>query len=132
MGSVDLAEIPQQWRLFLIDMAFASRYELGYIDAIPPPPKNPVLERLLPSLLHIKAVAILDRALRSWCEDRGLVVPKKPYGSDLEGRIDFLADSGHLADRAPLHSVRGVRNVLAHEPTGSVDWAALDSDVRTI
>jgi hypothetical protein len=62
----------------------------------------------------------------------GLVVPKKPYGTDLKGRIDFLADNGHVADRTPLHSVRGIRNVLAHEFAGSVDWAALNSDVRTI
>jgi hypothetical protein len=71
MGSVDLAEIRQQWRLFLIDLMFASRYELGYIDAIHLPPKNPVLERLLPSLLHIKAVAILDCGLRRWCAAMG-------------------------------------------------------------
>ena len=111
---------------------FAHRYELGYLDNLALPPKNPVLERLLPSLLHIKAVAILDHALRSWCEDRGYVVPKKPYGTDLKGRIDYLADNGHLADRTSLHSIRGIRNELAHEPTGTVDWDKLDIDVRSI
>ena len=94
--------------------------------------KNPVVERLLPSLLQVKAVAILDHALRAWIDDKGLVVPKKPYGTDLKGRIDYLADNGHLAGRFPLHSIRGTRNALAHEPAGAVDWAELDHDVATI
>jgi hypothetical protein len=132
MSGVAVADVAQNWRVFLIDAMFAENYELGYLDHPGPPLKNPVVERLLPSLLHVKAVAILDHALRGWCDEKGLVVPKKPYGTDLKGRINYLADNGHLADRSPLHSIRGTRNVLAHEPAGSVDWKQLRCDVLAI
>lgn len=111
---------------------FAKNYTIGYLDHPGPVAKNPVVERLLPSLLHVKAVAILDQTLRAWINDKGLVVPKRPYGVDLKGRIDYLADSGYLADSSPLHSIRGTRNALAHEPSEAVDWIELDRDVATI
>jgi hypothetical protein len=84
-------------------------------------------------LLHVKAVAILDHATIRWCGgDKGLIIPKKPYGTDLKGRIDYLADNAHLSDRSSLHAIRGTRNTLAHEPIGSVSWQQLDSDVKAI
>jgi hypothetical protein len=132
MVGVAVADVPRIWREFLIDAMFAQNYELGYLDHPGPPLKNPVVERILPSLLHVKAVAILDHALRCWCDEKGLVIPKKPYGTDLKGRIDYLVDNGHLSDRSSLHSIRGTRNVLAHEPTGAVDWKQLGSDVLAI
>lgn len=132
MSAVSLTDFPNAWRDFLIDLMFARNYTIGYLDHAGPVAKNPVVDRLLPSLLQVKVVAILDHALRAWIDDRGLVVPKKPYGSDLKGRIDYLADNGYLADRSPLHSIRGTRNALAHEPTGAVDWPELDDDVAAI
>lgn len=132
MSALSLMDVPNAWRHFLIDLMFARNYTIGYLDHPGPVAKNPVVERLLPSLLQVKAVAILDHTLRAWIDDKGLVVPKKPYGIDLKGRIDYLADNGHLADRSPLHSIRGTRNALAHEPAGAVDWAELDRDVAAI
>lgn len=105
---------------------------VGYLDLPGPAAKNPVVERLLPSLLHVKAVAILDHGLRAGIDDKGLKVPKKPYGTDLKGRIDYLADNRHIADRSPLHLIRGTRNEVAHEPEGAVDWVELDRDVKAI
>ena len=125
------ASIPQLWHQFLIDALFAQRYELGYIDD-PCPGKNPVLERLLPSLLHVKAVAILDHALRDWCKERGVQVPRKAYGRDLKGRIAFLVDNKYLSDGAALQAIRDLRNELAHQPVASINWARLDVDVRAI
>lgn len=132
MANVVLIDVKRIWREFLIDAMFAENHELGYLDHDGPLPKNPVVERLLPSLLQVKAVAILDHALRSWCDERGIVIPKKPYGTDLKGRINYLADKGHLASRSRLHLIRGTRNILAHEPKGAVDWEKLRSDITGI
>ena len=132
MLSVTLSDIPGLWRRFLIDFTFARNYTIGYIDLPGPAPRNPVLEQLLPSLLHIKAVAILDHTLRAWIDENGMTVPKKPYGTDLKGRIEFLADNNILEDRDALHALRSIRNELAHEPQGVIDWNCLDQDVVTI
>jgi hypothetical protein len=130
--SISLSDIPGLWRQFLIDLTFAKDYPIGYIDLPGPAPRNPVLEQLLPSLLHIKAVAILDHALRTWIDAKGMTVPKKPYGTDLKGRIDFLADNNILSNRVILHTLRGLRNDLAHEPQEAINWSDLDRDVATI
>jgi hypothetical protein len=132
MSSVPLSEIRSIWQKFLVDRAFAQNYTLGYIDHPGPVAKNPVVERLLPSLLHVKAVAILDYALKAWIDGKRLTVPRKPYGTDLKGRIDFLADRGLLADGKALHSIRDTRNEVAHEPEEEVTWQHLDQDVRVI
>jgi hypothetical protein len=132
MSTMALSDVPQVRREFLIDAMFAENYELGHLDDLGPSVKNPVVERLLPSLLHVKAVAILDHAIRSWCDHKGLVIPKKPYGTDLKGRIDYLVDNAFLSDRSSLHAIRGTRNIVAHEPADAVDWRQLDSDVKAI
>lgn len=84
------------------------------------------------SLLHIKAVAIFDHALKAWLCEKGLTVPKKPYGTDLKGRIDFLTGQKHLNDASMLHRLRSVRNDLAHEPKGTITWQNLKEDIATI
>ena len=131
-ASVLPAEVRSVWRQFLIDREFARNYTLGYLDHPGPAAKNPVAERLLPSLLHVKAVAILDHAFRAWIEERELTVPRKPYGTDLHGRIDFLADNSFLGDRESLHSIRDTRNDIAHEPAEEIAWERLDQDVLVI
>ena len=108
MSSLSLTDIQGAWRLLLIDLMYARNYTIAYVDLPGPVAKNPVLERLLPTLIHVKAVAILDHALRAWTDANGFKIPKKPYGTDLNGRIDFMADMGHLADRSRLHSIRGM------------------------
>ena len=57
----------------LIDTAFARDYPTffaisGFSAAVP---RNPILEGLLPGLLQIKAVAILDEALRTRLTEAG-------------------------------------------------------------
>jgi hypothetical protein len=125
--------VADTWRSFLIDLTFARNYTAAdWLSHPGPPPRNPVVDRLLPSLLQVKAVAILDHALQSWIEEHGLTVPRQPYGRDLNGRINFLADRSEIADRESLHSIRGTRNELAHVPSGSVNWEELDRDVLAI
>jgi hypothetical protein len=130
--SLSEAEVQNAWRGFLIDLMFAQNYTLADFNPFGHMAKNPVLERLLPSLLQVKVVAILDHGMRSWLEAKNLEVPKKPYGTDLHGRINYLVDHGHLSDREPLHCIRDTRNDVAHEPGEAVDWAELDRDVRTV
>lgn len=132
MLSTQLTDIPGLWKRLLIDLTFARNYPVGFIDLPGPAAKNPVLEQILPSLLHIKAVAILDHSLRAWLDANGMIVPKKPYGMDLKGRIDYLADQGKIIDRQPLHDLRGVRNDLAHEPAEVITWTDLDRDIASI
>lgn len=132
MPELALKDVPNAWRNFLVDLKFARNYTIGYLDHPGPVAKNPVVERLLPALLQVKAVTILDHTLQAWIDEKELVVPRKPYGTDLKGRIDYLADNGHLADRSALHSIRGTRNVLVHEPDGAVVWDEVDRDVATI
>ena len=116
----------------LIDVMFARNYPLAYIDLPGPSPRNPILEDILPSLLHIKAVSILDHALRAWIDINGLKVPRKPYGTGLEGRINYLVDHQILKDPDSIHALRKVRNDLAHEPQNSVSWEGLDRDLETM
>src|SRR5579863_3132834 len=112
MSSTTLTDIPKLWRRFLIDAVFARNYDLASrLDGAFVAP-NEVLERHLPSLLHIKAVAILDHALVAFIDSRGLIVPKKPYGTSLKGRIDFLSDQRLLSDQATLLGLKNLRNDL--------------------
>jgi hypothetical protein len=130
--STSLSDIPGVWRRFLIGLAFARNYSIEYIDLPGPPSRNPILEEILPSLLHIKAVAIFDHALRALIDAKQMTLPKNPYRNDLRGRIDFLADNNILTDRVALHKLRDIRNDLAHEPYGVVDWNELDRDIASI
>jgi hypothetical protein len=106
---------------------------MAYMDQPGPAPTNPVVERLLPSLLHVKAAAILDHALKAWATHQNISIPTgRPYGDSLYRRINYLADQGHLTDRTMLHDIRNLRNALAHQPAENVDWAALDRDIAAI
>jgi hypothetical protein len=131
MASVSLNEIRDAWRLFLIDMTFGKNYTLAYGQMAACVPRNPIIERLLPSLFHVKAVAILDYALYAWIDGRRLTIPTG-YRSDLNGKINFLADNGHLSDRGSLHAIRGTRNEIAHDPGGEVTWGELATDLKVI
>jgi hypothetical protein len=131
MSSLVVTEVSRMWRAFLIDFTFAQNYTIGYTMLPGLTPRNPILERLLPSFLHIRATAVLDHALRAHLDDRRLAVPKS-YGNGLKGRVDYLADHGHLVDRLPLHLVCGRRNKLAHEPAGEISWQDLKLDVLAI
>lgn len=132
MSELSVADIPNAWRLFHIDLLFARNYEMAHKLHSGLAPKNPVLERLVPSLLHVKLVSIFDHSIRAWIDENCIEVPKKPYGKDLNGRIDFLADKGHIADRRPLHTIRTRRNGLAHHIKSAISWAELDRDVETV
>ena len=94
-------------------------------------PRNPILEQLLPSLLHIKAVTILDAALKEVLATGNLSVPRT-YGRGLKARTEFLNDQGLLQDVTLLHRIRELRNDVAHEFDERVTWTVLDEDLAAI
>jgi hypothetical protein len=111
--------IRQSWERFLIDIELAKNYGgvavLGQIGGFPPPP-NPLLDVLLPSLLYVRLGSILAEALTEYIDSNSLPFGK-PYRNDFNGRISFLAAGSHLRDAAKLHAIRDRRNELAHETT---------------
>ena len=116
-----------KWNRLLQECELSRHYNL--FDEISV--KNPVLDAILSSLLHVKAVAILDESLAEYLNTNGIQVPKK-YGNNLFGRISFLADQGALVNAEGLHQVRGRRNDIAHQAEETIDWQTLDDDVATI
>jgi hypothetical protein len=121
------------WRRLLIEIELARNYTVPFLlsGLARTAPRNPILERILPSLLHIKAVSILDFALNHLIADQGLTVPRR-YGDSFKGRIDFLADQKIVSDAAVLHNVRNRRNDVAHEFNEVVSWDILQQDVSAI
>lgn len=124
--------IASAWRQFLIELEFAKNYPMAYSVAHGGvAPRNPVLDEMLPSLLHIKAVAILDAALKDLLDQNELSVPRS-LGSGLWGRITFLASREILKDTERLHQIRESRNDVSHEFAQKVSWKQLDEDVASI
>lgn len=75
---------------------------------------NPVLDRLLPSVLFLRIVSIFDEALEFYIDDRNIQWPSNKR-RDLCNRINVLGDSGILKDKRECHRIRERRNELAHE-----------------
>jgi hypothetical protein len=121
------------WRQFLLEAEAARHYEHSYSLLMPAGISfsNPLLDRLLPSLLLANAVAILDAHLGDLVACRCGSLPK-PYQNSLHGRIEFLADQGVVTDRGGLHTVRERRNALARVPAAAVTWDELAADVATV
>jgi len=120
------------WRRFLIEVELARNYPMPFaLNAAGAAFRNPILEQLLPSLLHIKAVAILDAALKEVLATRNLSVPRT-YGGGLKARIEFLNERGLLHDVTLLHRIRELRNDVAHEFDERVTWTVLNGDLATI
>lgn len=63
---------------------------------------NPVLDRLLPSVLFLRIVSIFDEALEFYIDDRNIQWPSNRK-RDLCNRINVLGDSGILKDKGECH-----------------------------
>lgn len=119
------------WRHFRLEAKAAQNYPLPYSMYIGQTHRDTLLEKILPTLLYVKAVAILDDALELWLKvnNRKLVAP---YRDDLNGRLEYLNDKGLISNASQLHEVRKLRNTIAHEPGTSCDWAKLEGDISLI
>jgi hypothetical protein len=119
------------WRRLRLEAEAAKNYPMSYAMYIGQTHRDVLLEGLLPTLLYIKAVAILDDSLELWLAKNGHQV-RPPYRNDLNGRLDYLSDNRLLANVDALHAVRKERNRLAHQPGASCGWAKFAGDVSTI
>ena len=130
-----MVSVAESWRRFLIDRAFAQNYRTYFgitSFTVRLPPANPVFDRLLPSLLHVKALTVLDAALKEGLETRGASPKSYGYKEDLNGRINTAGDLGIFPDSKLLHEARRTRNDVAHEFGPSVTWAELEDTVQAI
>lgn len=132
MAADDETWKPQEaWRRLRFEAEAAKNYPSSYALYIGQTHRDVLLEALLPTLLYIKAVAILDDSLDLWLGQGGHQL-RPPYRNDLNGRLEYLGDKQLLADVDALHAVRKERNRLAHEPGTSCDWARFASDVAVV
>ena len=117
------------WHRFLQEVELSRNYPMSYrLNAIGAAPRNPLLERILPSLLYIKLATLLDDALQTHISDRKLTVPSK-YHDSFGGRINFLADHGALSEPRQWRRIKKRRNELAHESDAHADWEELDNAI---
>ena len=120
------------WSIFLLEWQLAKHYPHSYLLYAGHMHRNPLLERLLPSLLYIKAVALLDEGLIEVIAIRGLAFPNEEYNATLRGRIEFLKDQDLLANAGELHQVHDRRNILAHNKNAVCTWNELEQDITKI
>ncbi len=121
----------QAWRQFRLEAEASKYYPQSYALYIGQTHRDILLERLLPTLLHIKAVAIMDDSLDVWLASNGRSLTK-PYSDNLFGRLEYMKDNSLLADVDLLHQIRERRNDFAHESGVYCDWAILEEDVTSI
>lgn len=118
----------ESWRRLRLETEAAQNYHLPYSLYIGQTHRDKLLEQLLPTLLYIKAVAIVDDSLALWLDGNGHNL-RKPYREDMNGRLSYLADNGLLEGTDELHRIRKRRNELAHEPGVTCEWGELYTDM---
>jgi len=92
---------------------------------------SPLLDSILPSMLYLRVVSILDEALEFYLDDHAIPWPPRTK-KDFYHRIDVLADSGILKNKAECHRIREMRNKLAHETGEFTTWDALHKCVDSV
>jgi hypothetical protein len=119
------------WRAFRFEAEAVRNYPLAMPGPSPQPPIT-LLEINLPTLLHIKALAIFDDILTDWLVANGHRPDRKQYRDDLNGRLCYVADRALYADVATLHDIRRRRNGFAHTAGENCGWATFDGDVAAL
>jgi hypothetical protein len=126
-------DVHEAWDRFLIEVTLAHEYPTFYLidSAGLAGGRKLILEQLLPSLLYVKMVAILDEALVAFIDFHKLKL-QKPYRKDMNGRISFLHDHGHLTRGTDLHRIRNRRNDIAHTDKAQANWPELTADTDIV
>jgi len=124
--------IRKTWMVFLLECEFAKEYKLPYSLNIGIPPNNPILDRILPTLLFIRATGILDEVLIDVLLQSKLSYKKKQYPDNLCGRISLLQDNNILKKSDGLHNIRKKRNIFSHENNKWASWEELSSAIDLI
>src|SRR5688572_10540199 len=99
------------WRRLRLEACASANYFRPYAMYIGQTHRDPLLDKLLPALLYIKAVAVLDDALDVWLHRSGLTLPKENR-PDLNGKLCYLESNTLVPNAAELHLVRKRRNEL--------------------
>jgi len=81
---------------------------------------NPMLEKIIPSLMFVKALSILDDAF-NFLLKRKEFAPTKHLAS-LKAKIDYFDKIDLLHDSKLLHKFRIKRNEIAHGSNHSATW----------
>lgn len=119
------------WRIYLLEYEMAKNYDMPYkLTSIGPTPNNPILDKLLPSLLFMRAMSILDESFKIELDNRKMQIAKN-CKNNLNGRIITLSNEKIITCSENLHDLREQRNKLAHEDS-SVDWNELSSAVDLV
>ncbi|MGV3606471.1 MAG: hypothetical protein ACO1RA_08680 [Planctomycetaceae bacterium] len=127
--------VAEQWHFFLIERVWAENYQTYFMvksNSLLKPAKGYLFEKMLPSLLHIKALTILDYALKEALAARQVSPKSLKCSDDLSGRINAADKLGLFPDSDLLHTARLKRNGLAHEYEPSSSWDELKEVVVTI
>jgi len=127
--------VAESWHEFLINVAYAKDYQVYFLVAGGVgglPPKNPILEQILPSLLFVKSLTILDAGLEEVLVARHVSLRAMGYRDDLNGRIKAAGDLGIIPDSELLHDARRARNDVAHEFSNISTWGELETAISNI
>jgi hypothetical protein len=130
MSTDEMQKIRNRWLTFLMHTELAKNHKMANMIASggQPPAPNPIVDRLLPSLLYVRLGALLDETFEDFITAKGLAMPRR-YRNDFNGRITFLDDQGLLKYASRLHTLRQKRNEVAHEPSSFRTWSELEDAV---
>ena len=120
------------WRTYLLEWRMARNYHFPYLLNNSPEIPNPLIDKILPSLLFMRVTSIFDEGLELYIKTESITMPRKKYRKDLNGRISVLSDLGVLENSNTLHNIRDRRNVVAHEKNSNVGWNQLSQDISEI
>ena len=121
----------EQWSRFLLEYVAAEHYPHVYLLVGDRTWRNPLLERLLPSLLFVNALSLLDDAMKQHIGGLPGKLPKG-YRGTLDGRISFLTDTKTVANGSSLQALRKVRNEVAHTRDRDISWAELADAIKDV
>lgn len=124
--------LQRSWRVFLLEYELAKHYHYPYLLYGGSTNRNPLLDKLLPSLLLIRAVSILDDSLQFELSIQGITLPQGQYRDNLKGRIAILSENGRLSAPEGLQKLRCRRNEMAHEVSLAATWEELASAVDLV
>lgn len=119
---------------FIKQLKFAENYHVPYLlDSTSAIISNPILDNfILPSLLYVRMVSLFDEGLSKYLGNKNLILPKKQYKDDLNGRLKFFADRTLLAAPNECHRIRKRRNEVAHEHHRKASWKEVRNDLPII
>jgi hypothetical protein len=116
-----MKDVNKRWYRLCWEHELAKNYyALASIETM----RSPIVDRLLPSLLYMKAVAILDHGLAWHIEQQ-----KLGAAATLASRINLVATSN---EREPLRRIMRLRHKLAHSTDTEITWQQLGVDKAII